>query len=475
MKRIIIADDKGAMREMLTQAFDTREYEVTAVSDGSEAVAQAESGVDLVITDLRMPGLDGLEVLRAYKRISPETEVIVMTAFGTVENAVEAMRQGAYDYILKPFSIDEIELKVARALDRKQLAGQVRYLKEEEDRRSGTMIGESSPMRQVQRLIDKVAASNAPVLVLGESGTGKELVAREIHRRSPRAGGAFVAVNCAALSEGLLESELFGHEKGAYTGAAGMRKGRFELADSGTLFLDEIGELSPAIQVKLLRFLQEKEFERVGGSKTIRVDVRVVAATHRNLKQQLAEGKFREDLYYRLNVISIEMPPLRARREDIPALAEHFLARYGKEMAKPVTMSHAVADALTRYHWPGNIRELQNVVERAVVLCDGPELDLADLPRELFSTPPTGHVEAEAPEADTGYPVSATAAMAVSASPDHPLDLTTHLDALERGIILEALGRYRWNQTKVAQTLGLKRSSLQYKMKKHGLGGDEGE
>ena len=462
MKRILIADDKQSMREMLTQTMQDKGYEVVAVADGDAAVAQATAGLDLVITDMRMPGRDGLDVLRAMKSASPETEVIVMTAFGTVENAVEAMRHGAHDYILKPFSIDELELKVERALDRKRLAGEVRYLKEQEANRRGQMIGEGTAMRQVHKLIDKVAPSTAPVLVLGESGTGKELVAREIHARGPRKDGPFIAVNCAALSEGVLESELFGHEKGAYTGAAGFRKGRFELADGGTLFLDEIGELSPPVQVKLLRFLQEKEFERVGGSKTVRVDTRIVAATHKDLKNAISDGSFREDLYYRLNVISMELPPLRDRLEDIPLLAEHFLERYGLEMGKFPKLSAEVLDRLAHYRWPGNIRELQNVIERAVVLAEGDQLTLSDLPRELLA-----HDGAPAPE-----PEVAVVSVEI-ATPDTPADLTARLEALEKAIILEALNKFRWNQTKVAAALGLKRSSLQYKLKKHNLTGAE--
>jgi DNA-binding NtrC family response regulator len=465
MKRILIADDKASMREMLTQAMEAKGFDVVAVPDGNAALEQAEAGVDLVITDLRMPGKDGVEVLGGVKRISPETEVIVMTAFGTVENAVEAMRLGAFDYILKPFSIDELELKVDRALDRGRLASEVQYLKEEDARRTGPMIGEGEVMRAVQKLIDKVAASASPVLVLGESGTGKELVAREIHRRSARSGGPFVAVNCAALSEGVLESELFGHEKGAFTGAMTGRKGRFELADGGTLFLDEIGELPAAVQVKLLRVLQDTEFERVGGNKSIRVDTRIVAATHKDLKKAIPKGEFREDLYYRLNVISIELPPLRDRREDIPALAEHFLARYARELAKPARLSAEVLDRLIHYRWPGNIRELQNVLERAVVLCEGEQLTVADLPREILEpagTPAPGPV-----------PAAALVEATEPGSPEHPTDLTARLDALEKAIILEALQKFRWNQTKVAAALGLKRSSLQYKMKKHGLSGEE--
>jgi DNA-binding NtrC family response regulator len=465
MKRILIADDKASMREMLTQAMEAKGFDVVAVPDGNAALEQAEAGVDLVITDLRMPGKDGVEVLGGVKRISPETEVIVMTAFGTVENAVEAMRLGAFDYILKPFSIDELELKVDRALDRGRLASEVQYLKEEDARRTGPMIGEGEVMRAVQKLIDKVAASASPVLVLGESGTGKELVAREIHRRSARSGGPFVAVNCAALSEGVLESELFGHEKGAFTGAMTGRKGRFELADGGTLFLDEIGELPAAVQVKLLRVLQDTEFERVGGNKSIRVDTRIVAATHKDLKKAIPKGEFREDLYYRLNVISIELPPLRDRREDIPALAEHFLARYARELAKPARLSAEVLDRLIHYRWPGNIRELQNVLERAVVLCEGEQLTVADLPREILE--PAG---TPAPEP---VPAAALVEATEPGSPEHPTDLTARLDALEKAIILEALQKFRWNQTKVAAALGLKRSSLQYKMKKHGLSGEE--
>ncbi len=464
MNRILIADDKASMREMLTQALQERSYDVVSVADGDAAIKQAKSGFDVVITDLRMPGKDGIQVLKKIKEISPETEVIVMTAFGTVENAVEAMRLGAHDYILKPFSINELELKVARALDRQQLAFEVRYLKEEEDKRTGPMIGEGPSMQQVHLLIDKVAATDSPVLILGESGTGKELVAREIHRRSLRAGGPFIAINCAALSEGVLESELFGHEKGAYTGAAGMRKGRFELADGGTLFLDEIGELSPSIQVKLLRFLQEKEFERVGGAKTIQVDTRIVAATHKQLKAAIADGSFREDLYYRLNVISIDLPPLRARVEDIPLLARHFLDKYGAEMAKKRELNPEIIDRLVHYPWPGNIRELQNVIERAVVLSDEEQLTVLDLPRELQNQEAAGMPEAVATVPD---------ATVQAATPDTPMDLTGRLDTLEKSIILESLTRYRWNQSKVARALGLKRSSLQYKMKKHGLSGSE--
>ncbi len=464
MKRILVVDDKASMREMITQTLEDKGYEVLVATDGNAAITQAATGVDLVVTDLRMPGKDGLEVLKAVKTSSPETEVIVMTAFGTVENAVEAMRFGAHDYILKPFSIDELEIRVERALNSGRLSEEVAYFKEQEARRTGTMIGEGPAMRQVHRMIDKVAPSNAPVLILGESGTGKELVAREIHARSPRSRGGFIAVNCAALSEGVLESELFGHEKGAYTGAAGARKGRFELADGGTLFLDEIGELSPAIQVKLLRFLQEKEFERVGGSKTVRVDVRILAATHRDLKSAITTGDFREDLYYRLNVISIDLPPLKDRVEDIPLLAAHFLAKYGTEMAKHVALTAEVTDRLSHYHWPGNIRELQNVIERAVVLADGDTLTPADLPAELLAgAPPT-----PAPE-----PGELPAMGLEAGTPDAPTDLTARLESLEKGIILEALNKYRWNQTKVAQALNLKRSSLQYKLKKYGLTGTD--
>jgi DNA-binding NtrC family response regulator len=461
MKRILVADDNQSMREMITQTLEDQGYEVLTAKDGDDAVTQAATGVDLVVTDLRMPGRDGLAVLQAVKQLSPETEVIVMTAFGTVENAVEAMRHGAHDYILKPFSIDELEIRVHKALNSGRLTQEVAYLKEREAQRNGTMIGDGAAMQKVHELIDKVAPSTAPVLVLGESGTGKELVAREIHVRGPRANQPFVAVNCAALSEGVLESELFGHEKGAYTGAAGARKGRFELADGGTLFLDEIGELSPEIQVKLLRFLQEKEFERVGGSKTVRVDVRIVAATHKNLKAAMATGDFREDLYYRLNVIAIDLPPLKERTEDIPQLAAHFLAKYGAEMGKPVRLTAEVSDRLSHYHWPGNIRELQNVIERAVVLSDASELTPADLPQELLSGAP-----APAPTAETAI---------ISSGPEGDTDLTARLESLERGIIEETLKKHRWNQTKVAAALNLKRSSLQYKLKKYHLTGHDGE
>ncbi|MBI5137600.1 MAG: sigma-54-dependent Fis family transcriptional regulator [Nitrospirae bacterium] len=467
MKRILVADDKQSMREWITQALEDKGHEVLVASDGDAAITQAATGVDLVITDLRMPKRDGLEVLKAVKAMAPDTEVIVMTAFGTVENAVEAMRRGAHDYILKPFSIDELEIRVQRALEAGHLSEEVAYFKEREAKRTGTMIGGGPAMRRIHTLIDKVAPAGAPVLVLGETGTGKELVAREIHIRSPRGHGPFIAVNCAALSEGVLESELFGHEKGAYTGAAGARKGRFELADGGTLFLDEIGELSPGIQVKLLRFLQEKEFERVGGSKTLHVDVRIVAATHKDLKAAIAREVFREDLYYRLNVISIELPPLRERVEDVPLLAAHFLAKYGMEMAKPVRLTAEVTDRLTHYHWPGNIRELQNVIERAVVLADGDAISTADLPQELLAgLPPAPHATARAEAPDP---------LLAGTAADAPTDLTQRLESLEKAIIVEALNKYRWNQTKVAAALNLKRSSLQYKLKKYGLTGDDDE
>ena len=473
MKKVLIADDKASLREMLVQTMEEKGYDVVSAKDGNEAVVHAAAGVDLVITDLRMPGLDGLEVLRAVKRVSPETEVIVMTAFGTVENAVEAMREGAYDYVLKPFSINEVELKAERALDRNRLASEVAYLKEQEDSRAGSMIGTGAAMQQVHHLINKVAPSNAPVLILGESGTGKELVAREIHRCGPRSGASFIAVNCAALSEGVLESELFGHEKGAYTGAAGARKGRFELADGGTLFLDEIGELSPQVQVKLLRFLQEKEIERVGGSKPIRVDTRIIAATHRNLKTAIVDGGFREDLYYRLNVIPIELPPLRDRLDDVPELAQHFLDKYAREMGKAMTLEAEATDRLMHFGWPGNIRELQNVIERAVVLSESDALTLADLPMDLspFAAPESGGQSVQA------TPVSATShytppERSTTDSGEPLTDLTARLEALEKGMISEALERFRWNQTKVASALGLKRSSLQYKLKKYCLTGN---
>jgi DNA-binding NtrC family response regulator len=443
MKRILIVDDKPSMRHMLRQVFHENGFEVVEASDGDEAIARVREGaLDLVITDVKMPKADGLTVLKECRAVLPRTPVIVMTAYGTIEQAVESMRQGAFDYIVKPFSIGEIELKAQRAFEQIRLVSENDYLKETLSDQVGRIIGRSDKMQHVYRLIRKVAAGSPSVLILGESGTGKELVAREIHQQSARANQPFIAVNCAALSEGLLESELFGHERGAFTGALFQKKGRFELADKGTLFLDEVAELSPALQVKLLRVLQDKTFERVGGTKTLSVDVRILAATNRDIRHEIVERRFREDLFFRLNVVTISLPPLRERLDDIPELVEYFLTRYTTALHKSVTLAPDVLTCLMSYAWPGNVRELENLIERLVVLAEGDRIECADLPPELFGATPQ-------PAAADG--------------------LSDRISQLEREMIRRTIEDCGHNQTRAAKLLGLKRSSLQYKLKKYGL------
>ncbi len=430
------------------EVFSEKRYAVTECQDGEEALKKIdEEFFDVVLTDLKMPKKDGLDVLKAAKEKSPDTAVIVMSAFGTVETAVEAMRLGAFDYVLKPFSLNEIEIKVEKALQTKNLVNENMYLKESLGN-FGSMIGTEESIQKVFRIIEKVAPQTTSVLILGESGTGKEVVAREIHKRSLRISQPFIAVNCAALAETLLESELFGHEKGAFTGAAFQKRGRFELADGGTLFLDEIGEISQAIQVKLLRFLQEKEFERVGGTKTFKVDVRIIAATNRDIKKEVAEKRFRDDLYYRLNVVTVTLPPLRERQGDIYSLAGHFLQKYNNELHKKNRLAPEVLAVFKKYRWPGNIRELENVIERAVVLSEGELIQLSDIPSEMIQEGPV---------------------VRELSLPDSAVNLPEQIDHMELDILKKTLDENHWNQTKTAKALGLKRSSLQYKMRKYGL------
>ena len=448
MIRVLIAEDKESMRRSLTRLFSDKGYEVAEAASGEEALARfSEMEVDLVVTDIQMEGITGLDLLAEIKKRSPQTPVLVMTAFGTVENAVEAMRQGAFDYLLKPFSLSEVETRVEKALEQRRLLTENRYLKETIDQSVGKMIGRSEKMQQVHRLIEKVAPHTSPVLILGETGTGKELVAREICQRSPRAERPFIPVNCGAIPENLLESELFGYEKGAFTGAAAQKKGWLELAEGGTLFLDEIGELPLSLQVKLLRFLQEREFQRVGGTKTIKVDVRLIAATHRDLKQEIVEHRFREDLYYRIRVIEIHLPPLRERLGDALELAAYFLQKFNQELHKNLRFLPETLDLLTIYSWPGNVRELENVIERAAVLAEGEAVRTEDLPPEFQSiSAPDGSGEASS---ETG--------------------LTERLEQMEREIIRKTLDETQGNQTQAARVLRLHRSSLQYKMRKYGL------
>jgi two-component system response regulator HydG len=389
---LLVADDDPGLRESLGRTLTRAGYKVVLASDGRAALERLRGGgLDLVLTDLKMPGLTGIEVLRATKAIAPDLDVILLTAFGTVEEAVIAMKEGAYDFMTKPFRGEQLLKIVAKALERRDLIEQNRVLQRqlEDLRGKGQVIGGSPAFRRMMTLVDQVADSSATVLIQGESGTGKELVARAIHERSPRRSGPFVAVNCAALPETLLESELFGYEKGAFTGAGARKEGRFELADGGTLFLDEVADLSIVTQPKILRVLQEGEFERVGGTKTIRVDVRIVAATNQDLGQMVREKRFREDLYYRLNVITTNVPPLRERREDIRVLAQHFLRVYAaKNNRKLDGFSDEAVRRLEAYAWPGNVRELENVIERGVVLARGSVMELTDLPEEIVGATP---------------------------------------------------------------------------------------
>jgi two-component system NtrC family response regulator len=390
MDTILVVDDEANYLTVMQALLEEANYEALTALSGAEALkVAAQSDLDAVLTDMKMPKMSGIELLDEIKRLYPDIPVILMTAFGTVEKAVEAMKKGAFDYILKPFKNEEILVTIAKALEHRHLLLKNRLLSQDLDKKYGfpNIVGESKAIQEILALVKRVAGSKATVLISGESGTGKELIARAIHLLSPRANKTFISVNCAALTETLLESELFGHERGAFTHAVAMRKGRFELADGGTLFLDEVAEMSPALQVKLLRVLQEMEFERVGGTRTIKVDVRVVAATNKDLKEEVEAGRFREDLYYRLNVVHLNIPPLRQRPEDIPFLAAHFLKKYAVENVRgEVRLSPEALKLLIQYGWPGNVRELENVMERAVILCGDNHITPNDLPAELASS-----------------------------------------------------------------------------------------
>ena len=391
-RTLLVADDDPGLRESLERTLTREGYRVVLASDGQAALERVQTGgVDLIVTDLKMPGLTGLELLRAAKAIAPDVDVILLTAFGTVEEAVKAMKDGAYDFLTKPFRREALLKLINKALERRDLIEKNKALQQRLDDllQQGAIIGGSPAFRRMMMLVEQVASSSATVLVQGDSGTGKELVARAIHDRSARKSRPFVAVNCAALPETLLESELFGYERGAFTGAAGRKEGRFELADGGTLFLDEVADLSSVTQPKILRVLQEGEFERLGGTRTMRVDVRLVAASNQDLSQMVKDKRFREDLFYRLNVITVHVPPLRERREDIPVLVQHFLRVYAAKNNR--TLDGVTDDALRRleaYAWPGNVRELENVIERGVVLARGSQVDVADLPPEIAGATP---------------------------------------------------------------------------------------
>ncbi len=450
-RRILVVDDEDKMRRLLEMALLAMGHEVVQAGDGEAALARfAETPFDLVLTDLRMPRLDGLGLLRALRERGADVPVVVLTAYGTVESAVDAMKLGAVDYIIRPFEMATVELAVSRALDLGQVKRENSFLRDEAARGWGEFIGQSQAMVDLYRLIRQVAPAKSSVLVTGETGTGKELVARALHQESGR-GGLFVPVNCAAIPADLLESEMFGHRKGAFTGADRDRMGRFEVANGGTLFLDEITEMPMAIQSKLLRVLQENVVERLGTHAPVSVDVRVVAASNRDPLQAVADGRLRQDLYYRLNVVQVEVPPLRARREDIPLLAEHFLDKYSRELGKRAPrLSPETVDKLVAYAWPGNIRELENMMERAAVMSSGPEVTPGQLPSEVVGT------------------ATPAASPAVDIAP-HDLALQPQVDALEKRLIEAALRQSGDNKSAAARLLEISERSLWYKIKKFEL------
>jgi two-component system NtrC family response regulator len=453
--QILILDDEKNYLLILDAMLTDAGYAVTALDDPETGLAYLEeSEVDVVITDMKMPKITGQQVLEFVKKNYAHVPVIIMTAFGSIEGAVEAMRYGAFDYIAKPFANDELLLTVDKAARFAEAQRENIMLRQSlEDRYSQhQIIGRGKAMLRVLELVTKAAPSKSTVLITGESGTGKELIAKAIHYASPRKKGPFISVNCMALSPGVLESELFGHEKGSFTGAVARKRGRFEMAHEGTIFLDEIGELSADLQVKLLRVLQERKIERVGGSETIEVDIRVVAATNKNLEDAVAAGEFREDLFYRLNVVRLDMPPLRERREDIPILAAHFLERYASENNKPFKgFSPEAIDYLTAYEWPGNVRQLQNVIERCVVLASGEVIGVEDLPLEIKDE------ESQYKSAVDLLPVR--------------INLNETLEKIELALVRRALARSNFVQVKAAEMLGLSKSLLQYKLKKYKLTG----
>ncbi len=457
MANILIVDDELSLREYLGIFLRKLGHQATLIGDAARAIELGErQDFDLVLCDLCIGEHSGLDVLRAFKVSQPSTEVIIVTAFATVENALEAMRLGAYDYVMKPFKNQELALLIDRALEKRELSRENESLKIQlgtpAHRRGRELIGQSAAMRAVQALIDKVAQSRTNVLVVGESGVGKELVARALHQQSARLRGPFVPINCGAIPEGLIESELFGHVRGAFSGAVGDNPGLFKAAQGGTLFLDEVGELPLSAQVKLLRALQEKRVRPVGGVRDVEIDVRLVAATNRDLAAEVRASRFREDLFYRLNVIQISVPPLRERREDIVPLAQHFVEETASELGTgaPV-LTEEVASRLRAYAWPGNVRELQNAMERAVTLCEGGCIELDTLPAT---------VRGEFVHLDDSLRLDL---------PEDGLDLESHLESLERHLIQQALSRTHGNRTSAAKLLGLSFRSLRYRLAKLGL------
>ena len=452
-EKILIVDDDQTIRLVLTEALKKKGFELEEAGSAEEAldkirVAPRPNPFDLVIMDVRLPKMSGLEAVSRIRELDREAIVIVVTAYGGKEIALEAIRKGAYDYFTKPFKLEEMEIVIERALEKRRLQNEVRTLRErvKKDREFEDIVGQSEGIKNVLELVTKVAPLDSTVLITGESGTGKELIANAIHRRSRRCGGAFIKVNCAAIPEGLFESALFGHEKGAFTGAHTQRLGKFELAHRGTIFLDEVGDMSPSTQAKVLRVLEQKELERLGGDKTLKVDVRVIAATNQDLSQALKEKRFREDLYYRLNVFPIQLPPLRERKEDIPILIDNFLADANLRLGTSITgVSRDALEPLLRYHWPGNIRELKNIMERAATMAEG-EFITSKVITLSFAGPKSG-----------------------LALPELPASLGETIEEVERQLIIGALQKTGGIQVEAAKLLGITEKNLWKKIKKHGI------
>jgi len=467
-KQVLIVDDEPNLRKILAAQLSRDGYDVLLAEDGEQGLSLLrEHHIDLVVTDLKMPKVDGMTLLREALRESPTLPIVMITAHGTVDTAVEALKIGAFDYLTKPFDKDEVRQVVAKALKTRALADEeaTSEAKDVPGARFG-IIGQSAGLTDLYAVLERVADSPTTVLITGESGTGKELVARALHDHSARRAKPFIKVNCAAIPKELIESELFGYERGAFTGAVSSKPGRFELAHGGTLFLDEIGEIPVEMQVKLLRALQESEFERVGGIKTIRVDVRLVAATNRDLKKLISQSAFREDLFYRLNVVSLRLPALRERTSDIPLLVEHFLSKFNERLKKHVTgVEPEALDLLSAYGWPGNIRELENVMERAVLFCDGQKLRADDLPGELRGPGGSLAPQSDAPAADMNLPSEGGLKEHVKVA----------MSRLERDLVSRALKQTNGNVTHAARLLKISRKGLQLKMKELGLREGSGE
>ncbi len=464
MAKVAVIDDDPVVNDLLSDFLSSEGHEVVKAKDGREGLEALKREVfDVVFLDLKLPGLDGLQILeRSKETINSRTPVVIITAHGSIDTAVKAMQLGALDYITKPFRLEETSVVVKKALEFKRLKEENVALRRQIKERYATygIIGTSAKMQEVFSLIDKIADTDSTVLITGESGTGKELVARTIHYKSSRSENNFVPINCGAIPKDLLESELFGHEKGAFTGAISTRIGRFELANGGTIFLDEVGELAPELQVKLLRVLQEREFERVGGVKTIKVDVRIIAATNKDLEELVQKGKFREDLFYRLNVIPLHLPPLRERKDDIPLLVEHFIEKHalskGRESPE---ISQEILNIFMQYPWPGNVRELENIIERLCILASGRKVELSDLP-ERFRSLPALKTDNHIPEIQVQEDIELT---------PKGIDLNRVLDDIETRLITQALEITGGNKTRAARLLGLNRTTLIEKLKKKGL------